>query len=93
LSDILVDRSEFTAREADEVIRKIAQLCSRRELDEWWQREIGWSPERDSVGRKARMRFAELSERAKRSGREQKWNRSQAVRKQHFALPYRAAAD
>jgi hypothetical protein len=67
LSDILVDRSELTAREADELIRKIAQLCSRRELDEWWQREIGWSPERDSVARKARMRFAELSERAKRS--------------------------
>jgi hypothetical protein len=28
--------------ETDARIRKIAALCSRRELLEWWDREIGW---------------------------------------------------
>jgi len=37
-------------------------------LDEWWQREVGWSPDNRSVLRKARIRFDELLQRAKESG-------------------------
>jgi hypothetical protein len=72
LTDILVHRLKVYGQEADELIRKIAELCSRRELDEWWEKEIGWSPEHDLVVRKARIRFDELFERAKRSGWETK---------------------
>jgi len=72
LTDILVHRLKVYGREADELIRKIAELCSRRELDEWWEKEIGWSPEHDLVVRKTRIRFDELFERAKRSGWETK---------------------
>lgn len=72
LTDILVHRLKVYGREADELIRKIAELSSRRELDEWWKKEIGWSPEHDLVVRKARIRFDELFERAKRSGWETK---------------------
>jgi hypothetical protein len=68
LTDILVYKHEVYGGEADDIIRKIAQLCSRRELDEWWEREIGWSPDGPSVLRKARTRFDELVQRAKRSG-------------------------
>jgi hypothetical protein len=72
LTDILVHRVGVYGQEADGLIRKIAQLCSRKELDEWWEREIGWSPDHDSVAHKARMRFEELLLRAKQSGWETK---------------------
>jgi hypothetical protein len=68
LSDILVHKTKVYGEETDDLIRKIAELCSRRELDEWWQREVGWSPDPHSVGSKARIRLDELSQRAKESG-------------------------
>lgn len=68
LTDILVHKHQVYGSEADELIRKISALCSRRELDEWWQREIGWSKDADLVLRKAQARYAELTERAKQSG-------------------------
>lgn len=72
LTDILAHKVRVYGEEADELIRKIAELCSRRELEEWWEHEVGWSPEPESVARKARMHFDELFERAKRSGWETK---------------------
>jgi hypothetical protein len=68
LTDLLVHRHEVYGREADELIGKIAALCSRRELDEWWEREIGWSKDAELVLLKARDRYAELLLRAKESG-------------------------
>jgi hypothetical protein len=68
LTDVLVHRLEVYGQETDDLIRKIAELCSRRELDEWWEREIGWSHDRDSVLNKARMHFDQLLQRAKQSG-------------------------
>jgi hypothetical protein len=72
LTDILVRKLTVYGHEADDLIRKIAELCSRRELDEWWQHEIGWSPERHSVVNKARMRLDELLQWAKDRGWETK---------------------
>lgn len=71
LTDILNYRLEVYGTETDELIRKIADLCSRRELDEWWEREIGWSNERDRVAafQKAKARFEQLLSRA----RENRW--------------------
>ena len=68
LTDIFVHQLEVYGREADDLIRKIAALCSRRELDEWWQKEIDWSEDRAVVVQKARARSKELSERARKSG-------------------------
>jgi hypothetical protein len=68
LTDILVHKLEVYGRECDELILKIAALCSRRELHEWWEREIGWENNRDLALRKAQLRFQELSKRAKDSG-------------------------
>ena len=67
MTDILIHKVRVYGKEADELIRKIAELCSHRELEEWWEHEIGWSPKRDSLVRKARTRLDELLERAKRS--------------------------
>lgn len=68
LTDICAYRLEVYGPEADELIRKIASLCSARELDEWWQKEIGWSQDRALALSKARARYEELSERARSSG-------------------------
>jgi hypothetical protein len=68
LTDLLVREHEVYGPEADELLRQIADLCSPRELDDWWQREIGWSKDSALVLRKARARHAELLQRAKESG-------------------------
>ena len=68
LTDIFVHKSEVYGREADDLIRKIAELCSSRELDEWWQREIGWSQDRDLALQKAKACYEELLRRAQDRG-------------------------
>ncbi len=67
LIDILFLKREVYGREADDLIRAIAQLCSQRELQEWWEREI-WSQHGQSVLIKARAHLAELVKRAKEGG-------------------------
>lgn len=68
LTDILAYKHDVYGRETDELIRKIAALCSPRELDDWWSREIAWSTDSEFVLRKAGARHRELAKRAKESG-------------------------
>jgi hypothetical protein len=68
LTDILFYKIEVYGAEADELVRKIAALCSRRELDEWWEREIGWSEDKTLALHKAQARYEELAKRARESG-------------------------
>jgi len=68
LTDIFAHKLEVYGPEADDLIRKIAGLCSPRELDEWWAREIGWSPDRDVALQKARSRYNELLRRRREGG-------------------------
>ena len=68
LTDILNHNLEVYGREADDLIRRISDLSSPRELDDWWQNEIGWKAEPDDVLRKARLCYEELLKRARESG-------------------------
>jgi hypothetical protein len=68
LTDILVHKLNVYGKEGADLIRKIAELCSRRELNEWWEQEIGRSGDVDTVVRKGREYLDELLKRAKRSG-------------------------
>ncbi len=68
LTDILFHKIEVYGREADETIRKISALCSRRELEEWWEGEIAWSKDSNLVLARSQSRLAELLRRAKESG-------------------------
>ena len=68
LTDILTYGREVYGAEADDLIRRIAKLCSPRELDTWWNREIRWSKDRDLVLHKARSHHEELLKRARDSG-------------------------
>jgi alpha-amylase/alpha-mannosidase (GH57 family) len=68
LTDIFVHKLETYGREADELILKIGRLCTQRELDEWWEREIGWSDDPILALRKARARYKELLKRAQEGG-------------------------
>jgi len=67
LMRILLLKHEVYGREADDLIRAISQLCSHRELEEWWEREI-WSQNGQMVLIKARARLTELVKRAKEGG-------------------------
>jgi hypothetical protein len=68
LTDIFLHRVEVYGAEADELIRKIAKLSSRREVDYWWEREIGWSGDKELALHKARALYEALLERARKSG-------------------------
>ena len=68
LNDILVHHLNVYGEEADAMIRKIADLSNRRELEEWWTREIGWSPDTGLIVAKTRGCLDELLKRAKDSG-------------------------
>lgn len=74
LTDIRNHGVEVYGEEADALIRKIAGLSGDRELDEWWEREIGWHglsvdrETREMALRKARARHQELLERARERG-------------------------
>ena len=68
LTDILQHDTEVYGKETDELIRKIALLSSRRELYEWWEREINWSTDKVLILSKSKLRHQELANRAKSSG-------------------------
>jgi hypothetical protein len=68
LTDILIHHRKTYGRKADNVIRKIAELSSDRELQEWWASEIGWDCKRKEVLRRARAKYDDLLLRAKEGG-------------------------
>jgi hypothetical protein len=68
LTDIFIHRIEVYGEEADDLIRKIGTLCSRRELDQWWEKEVGWTCDRNTALDKARTQYKLLCERAKEGG-------------------------
>ncbi|HEY6904685.1 MAG TPA: hypothetical protein VI216_10295 [Candidatus Acidoferrales bacterium] len=72
LTDILIHKLDVYGKEGADLIRRIAAPCSRRELDEWWEREIGFSGDGQLVRRKGQQYLEELMKRAKKSGWETK---------------------
>lgn len=68
LTDILVYGMEIYGPEADELIREISELSSRRELYEWWDEEINGSQDRALVLAKSEARYTELMQRSRSSG-------------------------
>lgn len=68
LTDILHYSHPIYGDEADNLIRKIARLCSQRELTEWWDREIGWSGNSELALQKSRLQLDALMRGAKESG-------------------------
>lgn len=68
LTDLLLHNQEVYGEPADDLIKKISKLASRRELVEWWEREIGWTPDRDVACAKAEAEYQRLAARAGDSG-------------------------
>jgi hypothetical protein len=68
LTDILHYTLPVYGEQADDLIRRIAELCSRRELNEWWEREIGWTADKELALNKAQLQLNSLMLRAKESG-------------------------
>jgi hypothetical protein len=50
------------------MIRKIATLCSGRELNEWWEREVGWIGTKELTLEKSQIQLESLLPRTKESG-------------------------
>ncbi|HNQ72298.1 MAG TPA: hypothetical protein PKN95_01680 [Verrucomicrobiota bacterium] len=72
LTDIFAHNVDVYGKEATELIRKIASLSSHRELDEWWEIEIGWNCDSATALKKAKAKHEELVQQAKSSGWETK---------------------
>lgn len=68
LTDILLHGIESYGKEADEAIRNVSELSSRRELYEWWNEEISSTDDRETVLQKAQARYMELMQRSNTSG-------------------------
>lgn len=68
LTDILYHKIEVYGQEADDLIVTISSLLSRRELYNWWEKEIGLSCDKATALQKSRVRYAELIDRARESG-------------------------
>jgi hypothetical protein len=68
LTDILGHKLEVYGQETDELILRIREMCSLRELEEWWQRELGWSASKELALQRARVRYEELLIRAREGG-------------------------
>ena len=72
LTDLLQWKHEVYGSETDELIRKISSLSSNRELDEWWEKEIGWECNPKKALKKAKIFNEALQKKAKESGWESK---------------------
>ncbi|HTW46420.1 MAG TPA: hypothetical protein VMD92_00655 [Acidobacteriaceae bacterium] len=68
MTDILLHSISAYGEEADALIRKIADLSSPRELSEWWEREIGWHGNEQTVLQKGRLQLDLLTQRAREAG-------------------------
>lgn len=68
MTDILLHHISVYGEEADALIRKIAELSSPRELSDWWEREIGWHGNEQTVLEKGRLQLGRLMQRAKEAG-------------------------
>lgn len=76
LTDIFIhNRYVEYGEEASLLIKRIGELSSKRELDEWWEKEIGWNGTPKIALRKAKARVQELEKRARESGWELKSNK------------------
>lgn len=62
ISDIFLHNIETYGKEADGLIRKIAELAPG-ELHNWWEAEIGWDGDKALALQKATARYAELRQR------------------------------
>ena len=49
ITDLLTHKIDVYGAEGSVLFRKIADLSSRNELYEWWEREIGWAIEADKA--------------------------------------------
>ena len=68
ITDILIYRLPVYGNETDELIRKIGDLSSRRELDKWWAYEVGWDSTIENAREKSKAYYEQLLKRAKESG-------------------------
>ena len=68
LSDVIQYDVEVYGPEADALLKKLAPLMSRRELWEWWEKEIGWDCKPQDALTKIKEQLKAAETRAKDSG-------------------------
>jgi hypothetical protein len=68
LTDVINYDIEVYGKEADELLKKLEPLMSRRELWEWWEKEIGWECDPPNALNKIKEQFSVAESRARNSG-------------------------
>jgi len=68
LSDVLNYGIEVYGVDADKLLEKLGQLLSKRELDIFWETEIGWECDKEVAYQKFSKKLKWAEDRAKNSG-------------------------
>ncbi len=68
LTDVINYDIETYGKEADDLLKKLWPLMSRRELWEWWEKEIGWECKPETALLKIKDQYLIAQGRAKNSG-------------------------
>ena len=68
LTDVINYNLKVYGNEADDLLKKLDPLLSRRELFEWWEKDIGWECAPDTALEKIKIRYSLAKERAKDCG-------------------------
>jgi hypothetical protein len=68
VTDILAHKIDVYGTEGSALFRKIAELSSRNEVYDWWEKEIGWEAKEDEALPKLKDRYEKLLQRAKEGG-------------------------
>lgn len=68
LSDVLNYGIEVYGAATDELLVRLGQLLSRRELEAFWEAEIGWGCDPEVANRKLSEKLKWAKARAKKSG-------------------------
>lgn len=68
LIDVLNNDIEVYGVETDKLLKRLGELLSKRELDEFWDREIGFKCDKSVAHHKFSVKVNWAEERAKNSG-------------------------
>lgn len=61
ITDLFVHNHDVYGNEADKIIKDIAKIIGRKQTEDWLEKEIGWSNDKEAILEKCRKKLNEVS--------------------------------